>query len=255
MAKRFTDTDKWKKPFIRGMKAPYKLLWLYILDECDHAGIWQVDLEVAEIKIGERLNEDTAIKFLEKNISIFDNGKKWFIPDFIEFQYGQLNPENRAHNSAIKILLKNNLIDEHYKPLISPLQGAKDKELDKGKELDEEKVKEKESEFKNPFSEQFLIQWERWKKYKQIQHSFKYKSIDTEQQAINTLVKLTGGVEQLALETINFTIGQAYQGFVLPKQSNNGKQFNKVGITDQEGLERAREAARGYRANTTGSQP
>jgi len=50
MAKRFTDTDKWKKTFIRTMKAPYKLLWLYILDECDHAGIWQVDFDVDEIK-------------------------------------------------------------------------------------------------------------------------------------------------------------------------------------------------------------
>jgi len=61
MAKRFTDTDKWKKPFIRCMKAPYKLLWIYILDECDHAGIWHVDFDVAEIKIGEKLNLEFAL--------------------------------------------------------------------------------------------------------------------------------------------------------------------------------------------------
>ena len=72
MAKRFTDTTKWNKPFIRGMKAPYKLLWIYILDECDHAGIWQVDFEVAEIKIGEKLNKETALNFFKDKIIAFD---------------------------------------------------------------------------------------------------------------------------------------------------------------------------------------
>jgi len=128
MAKRFTDTDKWKKPFIRSMKAPYKLLWLYILDECDHAGIWQVDLEVAEIKIGEKLNLATAISCFEGKIYVFDSGQKWYIPDFIDFQYGKLNELNRAHNSVINILEKYGLLE--IKPLTSPLQGDKDK--DKG---------------------------------------------------------------------------------------------------------------------------
>ena len=129
MAKRFTDTGKWNKPFIRTMKSPYKLLWLYILDECDHAGIWQVDLDVAQIKIGEKLNIDTAIHFFKDKIYVFDNGNKWFISDFIDFQYGILNPTNRAHNSVITILNKYNI--DINKPLTSPLQGAKDKDMDK----------------------------------------------------------------------------------------------------------------------------
>jgi len=110
------------------MKAPYKLLWLYILDECDHAGIWQVDLEVAEIKIGEKLNLATAISCFEGKIYVFDSGQKWYIPDFIDFQYGKLNELNRAHNSVINILEKYGLLE--IKPLTSPLQGDKDK--DKG---------------------------------------------------------------------------------------------------------------------------
>ena len=64
MAKRFTDTEKWKKPFIRGLEGAYKLLWLYICDDCDHAGIWQVDLEVASIRIGEPLCLPKAIESL-----------------------------------------------------------------------------------------------------------------------------------------------------------------------------------------------
>ena len=37
MAKRFTDTDKWKKGFYKKItNLKYKLLWLYILDDCNH---------------------------------------------------------------------------------------------------------------------------------------------------------------------------------------------------------------------------
>lgn len=134
MAKRFTDSTKWSKPFIRSMKAPYKLLWLYILDECDHAGIWQVDFEVAQVKIGERLNLETALEQLKGKIYPFADGEKWFIPDFIDFQYGVLNPENRAHNSVIQLLNKYNLLLEN-KPLTSPLQGAMDIDKDKDKDM------------------------------------------------------------------------------------------------------------------------
>ena len=135
MAKRFTDTDKWKKPFIRSMKAPYKLLWLYILDECDHAGIWQVDFDVAQIKIGEKLNKETALIFFKGRVLELNDGDKWFVYDFIEFQYGILNPANRAHNSVINILSKYK-IDLENKPLISPLQGAMDMDMVKDKVKD-----------------------------------------------------------------------------------------------------------------------
>lgn len=109
MAKRFTDTDKWKKPFIRGLEGPYKLFWFYLLDDCDHAGIWQVDFEVAQIRIGEKLIQSKAIELLKDRIEIFDHGTKWFLKDFIFFQYGELNSKNRLHLSVINILTKHNI--------------------------------------------------------------------------------------------------------------------------------------------------
>jgi len=249
MAKRFTDTDKWKKPFIRGMKAPYKLLWLYILDECDHAGIWQVDLEVAEIKIGERLNEDIAIKFLEKNISIFDNGKKWFIPDFIEFQYGQLNPENRAHNSVIKILLKNNLIDEHYKPLISPLQGAKDMDKDKELDMDKEKV-QGQIELVYPFdSEFFKVLWSTWLKYRS-EIKKPYKSIISHQAALKELSKYN---ELTACAMIEQSIANGWQGIFELKNKPDGKQISKTG-SHEDRFKDAMQYAHLYRPNSESKQ-
>lgn len=138
MAKRFTDTNKWRKPFIRGLQGAYKLFWFYILDDCDHAGIWIVDMEVANIRTGQNITEEDALKIFESKITVFDNGERWFIQDFIDFQYGILNDSNRAHKSVINILLKYKLLNKDM-TLISPLQGVKDK--DKDKELDKDKVK------------------------------------------------------------------------------------------------------------------
>jgi len=150
MAKRFTDTEKWKKPFIRGLQGAYKLLWLYICDDCDHAGIWQVDMEVAAIRIGEKIDIKEAIKSFDEKIIIIDKGNKWFIPSFLEFQYPSgLNSDNRAHNSVIILLEKYNLRISKDKPLISPSEGSMDMDMVKDMDMDmvkaEKKVKFKEN--------------------------------------------------------------------------------------------------------------
>ena len=153
MAKRFTDTEKWKKPFIRGLQGAYKLLWLYICDDCDHAGIWQVDIEVAAIRIGEKIDSKEAIKSFDEKIIIFDKGNKWFIPSFLEFQYPSgLNPDNRAHNSVIILLEKYNLRISNNKPLISPSEGSMD--MDMVKDMDKDMVK---AEKKVKFKENILL--------------------------------------------------------------------------------------------------
>jgi len=153
MAKRFTDTEKWKKPFIRGLQGAYKLLWLYICDDCDHAGIWQVDIDVAAIRIGEKIDSKEAIKSFDEKIIIFDKGNKWFIPSFLEFQYPSgLNPDNRAHNSVIILLEKYNLRISKDKPLISPSEGSMD--MDMVKDMDKDKVK---GEKKVKFKENILL--------------------------------------------------------------------------------------------------
>jgi len=143
MAKRFTDTNKYKKPFIRGLQGAYKLLWDYLYHDCDHAGIWIVDFDIAQIYIGSDMpiNKEDALKYFnsdEDRIIEIDNGSKWFIPSFIDFQYGELNDKNRAHNSVILILNKYNLL-KNNKPLKRPLQGCKDKDMDKDMDMDKDK--------------------------------------------------------------------------------------------------------------------
>jgi hypothetical protein len=136
MAKRYTDTDKWKKMWFRKLKNDHKVFWMYLLDQCDHAGIWEVDFDLASYfcnGIKETEIRDTFIKQYQE----FDNGKRWFLKDFIEFQYRELDESNRVHKSVITLLKRHGL----YKGLISPLQEAKDKDIDKA--LDKVKVKDK----------------------------------------------------------------------------------------------------------------
>ena len=103
MAKRFTESTKWKKLWIRKLDPKYKLFWFYLLDNCDHAGIFDADIESASFHIGIEYKEKEILETFDRKIVIIKKDK-WFIPKFVEYQYGELNENNRAHLSVINIL-------------------------------------------------------------------------------------------------------------------------------------------------------
>ena len=112
MAKRFTATDKWDDPWFFSLSDANKLFWLYLLDNCNHAGIWQVNIDLVKFRIKSFIYEPEVF-----NGRIVELSKeKWFIRKFVDFQYGELNPENRAHASVIGLLTK----EGAYKGLTSP---------------------------------------------------------------------------------------------------------------------------------------
>lgn len=105
MSKRFTDTDKWSDPWFRKLPSAYQKLWLLILDKCDNAGFWKVDIDLASFMVNEKLDIENAKKHLVGRIEEIESDK-WFIPKFIEFQYGELNPACYPHRPIIKTLEK-----------------------------------------------------------------------------------------------------------------------------------------------------
>jgi hypothetical protein len=129
MSKRFTDTGKWSKFWFRKLSPKMKCVWLFLCDQCDHAGIWEIDLESFEYFVGEPVTIAEMLCEFGDRIEI-KNDEKMFIRSFIDFQYGELNPENRVHQSVINRIKKLQI-----KPLISPLNGAKDKDKDKDKDI------------------------------------------------------------------------------------------------------------------------
>lgn len=107
----------------------YKTFFLYLCDECDHAGIWHVEMEIVNARLGASLSKEKALKLYKGRVFEFDNGTKWLVLDFIVFQYGVLKRENKVHASVIDRLSKYNLL-EIVEGLPSPLQGAKDNDKD-----------------------------------------------------------------------------------------------------------------------------
>jgi hypothetical protein len=132
MAKRFTDNEKWKKSFFKGLSTVHKLFFLYIHDDCNHAGVWEVEMDVAQLRIGEQLNETEILQQFNGYVYVFSNGERWFMPAFVKFQYGTLNPKVNAHKSVINILKQSNLVNV-YEQFIKGSLTLKDKDKDKDK--------------------------------------------------------------------------------------------------------------------------
>ena len=193
MAKRFIDTDLFRKPFMRSLEAPYKALWIYLLCECDHAGIWVVELDVAQMRMGLKLDPERVIEKMGGAVLPIGDGSKWYLPDFVEFQYGTLNPANRVHASVLERLSKCG-IDPNDRPenkgLASPLQGAKDKDKDKDTIREVVRANEKPELVWPAFAgEKVKAKWAEFIAYRIREKKQRYQSVQTEQKALDLVAK------------------------------------------------------------------
>ena len=173
MAKRFTDTSIWDDQWFRKLPCKYKELWRYLYERCNHAGIWKKDIEMAGFLIGEEVTEEEALDLFntdEKDRVLLIKEDKWFIPQFISFQYVDLKQTNKIHKSIIEILKKEGIYEYLTEYLSKRKTGvskgflrvgkgsckgsetlkekekAKDKEKDKVSVKDTDKFKEQEEE-------------------------------------------------------------------------------------------------------------
>lgn len=109
MAKRFTDSDKWKDRWFRSLSPSFKLAWLYLLDNCDQAGVIELDEQLADFQIGQQVDWKAFIDACGDRIRDLENGKL-FVLKFIGFQYGtKLSANCKAHNPVFQSLEKHSL--------------------------------------------------------------------------------------------------------------------------------------------------
>jgi hypothetical protein len=109
MAKRFTDSEKWSDPWFLSLKTREKLFWLFLIDRCDHAGIWKASwTQVRDIFGGL---PDIRV-FQDRMYQI--GPETYFLPKFLTFQYGYdwKNSKVLAVRSAVKILREKGLIKQ-----------------------------------------------------------------------------------------------------------------------------------------------
>lgn len=159
MAKRFGDTDIWKKQrWFRKLIPDYKLAFLYIKDQCDHAGIWNIecadliedlgieyfDIDAFLVSCNTEYNKTNGQRDYKERLRKLDKGYLWVI-GFIQFQYkgkeGLVNPYAKPVTTALQILSGLKLLEEalnnSYITLTEVLPEGyltpKDKEKDKDK--------------------------------------------------------------------------------------------------------------------------
>ena len=80
MAKRFIDTKIWDKAWFRKLDTNSKLIWIYILTKCDHAGILDADWEAMNFFIGTNINDYNQIPDSIKNKMESIDENQFFIP-------------------------------------------------------------------------------------------------------------------------------------------------------------------------------
>jgi hypothetical protein len=112
MGKRFTDTDIWDQDWFVELPSKYKLLWNYMKDKCDQVGIWRPNKVLAQRIIGEPLNMEEFLKFIntdKERIKVLPSGR-WFLKSFFIFQYGEtFSPKSTIHKGALRALVSNGI--------------------------------------------------------------------------------------------------------------------------------------------------
>jgi hypothetical protein len=149
LKKRLTDTGKWDKNWFLELSLEKKILWLYVLDKCDHAGICEFNSKMYSAALGFKVSKEFVEETLEKQVHWINN-YRFIILDFIEFQYGKLNPNSRVHLSVLECLKKYNLnIEELKNQCCQTLLGFSDtlsENSDRVKDQDKDQNKDKDQD-------------------------------------------------------------------------------------------------------------
>lgn len=107
--KRFTETEKWRDPWFRKLTPELKCLWSFICDNCDNAGVWDPDEDLARFSISApALELATALVAFNGRVKVLPSGK-WHITKFIQFQNGSLKSNNNCHISILELCRKHGI--------------------------------------------------------------------------------------------------------------------------------------------------
>lgn len=132
MAKRFIDSDIWKKEWFCNLSPTLKAFWIYAVTNCDACGVWEMNIPLAMYQIGAKITQEEILSEFHGNI-IKLSKDKLFIVDFISFQYGDLKEDHIPHRNVFRLLEKHNIqypIDSLSKVFDTPQYKDKDKDKD-----------------------------------------------------------------------------------------------------------------------------
>jgi hypothetical protein len=152
--KRFTDAEKWKDPFFENLSNDFKIIWLYLLDDCDNAGVWRKSMRRLNFHCNTSITEQDLLTIFKERLQPLTEDI-YFIPKFMSFQYGSNweTSNNKAVVSAREKLESLGVslpyqypIDTLSKSLEYPIDTGKDKDKEKEEDKSKDKLKDKEYE-------------------------------------------------------------------------------------------------------------
>lgn len=141
--KRFIDAELFSDEWFIDLEPKYKLAFIFLITNCGHDGIWKVSQKLLSFNIGENVELVGLKRALGSRVIELENGRLWFIPKFILFQYGEnLSINNNTLKQFFLADAKYGLLKYITAPSKPLPRGAQDKDKDKDKVKDKEEVKE-----------------------------------------------------------------------------------------------------------------
>lgn len=153
MAKRLTDTEKWNDDWYISLNNDYRIIWQWLLDNCNHAGICKRSIRLLNLICNTSVSEEELVQAMDGRVIVVENN--WFIPKFLKFQYASLHSNRPVIISVVKELEKNKLIQFIPESFGNDYRIIKDKDKDKDKDI----IKHKNSK-NGKFSGNFKAQGE-----------------------------------------------------------------------------------------------
>jgi hypothetical protein len=114
MAKRLTDTTKWTNKAFRSLSDKHKLFYLYILDNCDNAGVIRVDLDLIGFTLGNTFTREEIESEFEERL-VFISEDKIMIRNYIAFQNGDVFKSESRIAGSIRSTLNSHGLLERYR--------------------------------------------------------------------------------------------------------------------------------------------
>jgi hypothetical protein len=101
---RFTDETKWSDKWFRSLKPSHKLVWMYLCDNCDIAGFYELDADYVAFHTGLSSDEvSAAIVGLSRGYLGAKGSDYIWIKNFLKHQKNHiLNSSNNCHRGIIK---------------------------------------------------------------------------------------------------------------------------------------------------------
>ena len=108
--KKFTDSEKWRDPWFRSLDIQTKTLWLFVLDEVDNAGVWEIDGDYFQYATGIKKDLLELLSKLGDRGVLLPDERHLLVPKYCFYQQGGFLTENKpAHRRIFQLLQRHDL--------------------------------------------------------------------------------------------------------------------------------------------------